>query len=95
MAAGQTSAEKESDREIVIQRLLQAPRELVYEAYTDPRHLGDWWGPRGFTISTKSVDIRQGGRWVFTIASHGSFNGSFSSLRGCRAGTICRKHARV
>jgi uncharacterized protein YndB with AHSA1/START domain len=43
------SAEPLSDREIVTTRVIDAPRELVFKAWTDPEHLAQWWGPKGFT----------------------------------------------
>ncbi|MDB6113273.1 MAG: hypothetical protein JWQ62_218 [Lacunisphaera sp.] len=52
-----------SDREIVISRVLTAPRELVWQAWTDPKHVTNWWGPRGFTTSIKKMDFRVGGTW--------------------------------
>lgn len=57
----------EADREIVLSRTFTAPRALVFEAYTDPQHLPKWWGPRGFTITTRSIDVRVGGAWVFVM----------------------------
>jgi uncharacterized protein YndB with AHSA1/START domain len=59
--------EDTASREIVITRLLDAPRELVFKAWTDPAHVGAWWGPRGFRTTTKSIDIRPGGSWIFTM----------------------------
>lgn len=56
-----------SDREIVITRLLDAPRELVFAAYTDPRHAAHWWGPDGFTLTTHQHDLRPGGVWRFIM----------------------------
>jgi uncharacterized protein YndB with AHSA1/START domain len=56
-----------SDREIVLTRLLPAPRELVWKAYTDPKHVGHWWGPRGFTTTTHEMDVRPGGVWKYTM----------------------------
>jgi uncharacterized protein YndB with AHSA1/START domain len=56
-----------ADREIVTARLINAPRELVYEAWTDPEHVGHWFGPDGFTIVTRSMDVRPGGQWVFVM----------------------------
>lgn len=52
-----------SDTEILFSRVLHAPRELVWEAWTDPRHVVRWWGPRGFTTTTKRHDFRVGGYW--------------------------------
>src|ERR1700733_12350519 len=50
-------------REIVITRLFDAPRELVWQAMTDPEHLVHWWGPRGFTTTIQEMDVRPGGIW--------------------------------
>jgi uncharacterized protein YndB with AHSA1/START domain len=52
-----------SDREIIISRLINAPRELVWEAWTDPKHLEKWWGPTGFTTTTKEFSFKVGGVW--------------------------------
>ena len=43
-----------ADREIVISRAISAPREVVFEAFTEVRHLSHWWGPDGFTTTTES-----------------------------------------
>lgn len=56
-----------ADNEIVITRLLDAPRELVWEAWTNPEHVAKWWGPNGFTTTTKSHDFRPGGLWIYTM----------------------------
>lgn len=56
-----------SDREIVITRILNAPRELVFEVWTNPKHVDKWWGPNGFTNTTKKIDVRVGGEWVFVM----------------------------
>ena len=52
-----------ADREIVISRLIDAPPELVFEAFTDVGHLSQWWGPAGFTTTTRSFEFRVGGVW--------------------------------
>jgi uncharacterized protein YndB with AHSA1/START domain len=52
-----------ADREIVITREFNAPRELVWEAMTDPRHVIHWWGPRGFSTTVEEMDFRVGGVW--------------------------------
>lgn len=58
-----STAELVSDREIVIRRTFEAPRELVYRAFIDPEHIGRWWGPEGFTTTTEEMDVRPGGQW--------------------------------
>ncbi len=50
-------------REIVISREIDAPRELVWEAMTTPRHVVNWWGPRGFSTTIEEMDLRVGGTW--------------------------------
>ena len=55
------------DREIVLSRVVAAPRELVFKAWTDPQHLPVWFGPEGFKVETQEIDIRVGGRWRFVF----------------------------
>jgi uncharacterized protein YndB with AHSA1/START domain len=55
------------DREIVISRVISAPPELVFEAFTEVRHLSRWWGPEGFTTTTRAFEFRVGGEWVFVM----------------------------
>ena len=56
-----------ADREIVISRVIRAPRELVFEAFTAVRHLSQWWGPEGFTTTTRAFEFRVGGEWDFVM----------------------------
>ena len=56
-----------ADREIVIARVIDAPREVVFEAFTEARHLSQWWGPDGFTTTTRSFEFREGGVWDFVM----------------------------
>jgi uncharacterized protein YndB with AHSA1/START domain len=56
-----------ADREIVISRMINAPRELVFEAFTEVRHLSRWWGPEGFTTTTTAFEFRVGGEWIFVM----------------------------
>src|SRR3978361_14655 len=56
-----------ADREIVISRVISAPRELVFEAFTEVRHLSRWWGPEGFTTTTGAFEFRVGGVWDFVM----------------------------
>ena len=53
------------DREIVLSRVIAAPRERVFEAWTDPKQIVQWFGPDGFKVETLECDIREGGRWRF------------------------------
>lgn len=52
-------------QEIVITRVFDAPRELVFKASTDPKLISQWWGPRGFTTTVDKMDVRPGGIWRY------------------------------
>ena len=65
--AATETASSTADREIVLSREFDAPRELVWQAYTDPRHLPVWWGPDGFTNTVHEMDVRPGGMWRFIM----------------------------
>ena len=56
-----------TEREIIITRLLNAPRELVFDAWTKPEHIVNWWGPTGFTTTDKGMDLRPDGVWRFIL----------------------------
>jgi len=57
------------DREIVLTRLIDAPRELVYAAWTDPGQIQAWFGPEGFAIETHAIDLKPGGVWRFDMVA--------------------------
>jgi uncharacterized protein YndB with AHSA1/START domain len=54
-------------RAIVATRVFDAPRALVFDAFTNREYLGEWWGPNGFTITTFEIDVRPGGAWRFVM----------------------------
>lgn len=54
-------------REIILSRLIRAPRHIVFQAWIDPDKLATWWGPKGFTISVQSFNIETGGAWKFVM----------------------------
>src|SRR4028118_1176390 len=56
-----------ADREIGISRVIDASRDLVFEAFTEVRHLSRWWGPEGFTTTTRAFEFRVGGEWDFVM----------------------------
>jgi uncharacterized protein YndB with AHSA1/START domain len=61
--AAPSSAASPGTREVVITRVIDAPRALVFKAWTDPGHLARWWGPEGFTNPVCEADPRVGGAW--------------------------------
>lgn len=60
-------AEKNDSNELRLTRVFDAPVQTVWDAWTDPEQVARWWGPRGFTLTTHSKDLRPGGSWVYTM----------------------------
>ncbi len=58
---------KNKSNEIKITRIYDAPLKVVWEAWTDTKQVAKWWGPRGFTLTTHSKDLRVGGTWNYTM----------------------------
>ncbi len=58
---------KSKSNEIHISRTYDAPVAAVWDAWTDPDQVAQWWGPRGFTLTTHSKDLRPGGHWAYTM----------------------------
>jgi uncharacterized protein YndB with AHSA1/START domain len=58
-----------ADREIRLTRILNAPVELVWEVWTDPEHIKNWWGPNGFTNTITKMDVQPEGEW--DLVMHG------------------------
>ena len=52
---------------IIATRVLDAPRALVFDVWSDPKHLSQWWGPNGFSATTSAFDMRVGGIWRFVM----------------------------
>lgn len=90
MIAEQRSASKlklPSDREIVMEHVFDAPRELVFKTYTDPNLIPKWWGPRRLTTTIDKMEVRVGGRWRFVqhdaAGSEYAFNGEYREIVPC------------
>ena len=67
MANEQATNDDTANREIVMSRLLNAPRELVFKAWTEPNHVAQWWGPNGFTNTIHQMEVKPGGVWRFIM----------------------------
>ena len=66
--AARNSLDLEQDpRSMIGTRVFDAPRELVWTVWTDPKHLAQWWGPTGFSTTTSAFDMRPGGVWRFVM----------------------------
>jgi uncharacterized protein YndB with AHSA1/START domain len=58
-----TNTTQVGEREILITRVFDAPRDLVFDAWTKEEHLSKWWGPQGFTTTFQKFDMKPGGTW--------------------------------
>jgi uncharacterized protein YndB with AHSA1/START domain len=56
-----------ADREIITTRLFDAPRDLVFQAWTDPKHIVHWWGPNGFRVTMHEMTVKPDGQWRFIL----------------------------
>jgi uncharacterized protein YndB with AHSA1/START domain len=64
-----------TSKELIITRVFDAPRELVWKAWTDPEHVKRWWGPQYFTAPHITIDFRVGGRFVYCMRGAGPDGG--------------------
>jgi uncharacterized protein YndB with AHSA1/START domain/DNA-binding transcriptional ArsR family regulator len=73
-----------TDREIHIERVFDAPRDRVFSAFTDPKLIPEWWGPRGTTTVVDQMDVRPGGSWRFVIrnadGTENAFRGTYREI---------------
>jgi uncharacterized protein YndB with AHSA1/START domain len=69
MDAKNTSATEPAERVLMIERIFDAPRSLVFKAWTEPERLMRWWGPNGVTTVSCKMDLRPGGTWHTTMRS--------------------------
>ncbi|MVN85571.1 SRPBCC domain-containing protein [Deinococcus sp. HMF7620] len=70
----------EHNKELVLERTFAAPPELVFAAFTQPEHLRQWWGPRGWTLTHCTVDLRPGGRWHYCMKCVDPAQGDFYGM---------------
>jgi len=63
------SSTQVATRELFIERIFDAPRELLWKAWTDPQHIMRWWGPKDFTAPVAKIDFRVGGTYLFCMRS--------------------------
>jgi uncharacterized protein YndB with AHSA1/START domain len=69
MATANNVAMEPEERVLVIERIFDAPRTLVFKAWTEPERLMHWWGPRGYTMTFCEMDVRPGGEYRFHMRS--------------------------
>ena len=69
MGARSIAMNESAEREVTITRVFDAPRKIVFEAWSAPEHLMRWWGPHGFTVTLCEMDFRVGGAWRLRMRS--------------------------
>jgi uncharacterized protein YndB with AHSA1/START domain len=70
----------ENDRVLVLERIFDAPRDLVFKMFKEPEHLKRWWGPRGWEIPVCTVDFRPGGVWHYCMKCVDQNQGQFFGM---------------
>ncbi|MCH5584187.1 SRPBCC domain-containing protein [Shimazuella sp. AN120528] len=65
---------------LTLERVFDAPRELVFEAYSEAEHLKQWWGPRGWTLTVCNIDFRPGGIWHYCMKCEDKNQGDFYGM---------------
>ena len=69
--AEENSSFQQVGNELIYVRMLNAPRDLVWEVWTEPEHIKEWFGPDGFTITHKTMEVQKGKQWKFTMHGQG------------------------
>src|SRR5687768_1071928 len=62
-----SSTFRQEGNQLIYTRVLNAPRELVWEVWTEPQHIKEWWGPNGFTLTHKSMQVQPTKLWEFIM----------------------------
>ncbi|WP_044640025.1 SRPBCC domain-containing protein [Risungbinella massiliensis] len=68
---------KVEGKELILERVFDAPRELVFKAFSEAEHLKHWWGPRGWTLTVCNIDFRPGGIWHYCMKCIDQNQGDF------------------
>lgn len=68
---------KVEGQELILERVFDAPRELVFKAFSEAEHLKQWWGPRGWTLTVCNIDFRPGGAWHYCMKCIDENQGDF------------------
>jgi len=69
--AEKSNSFRQEGNALIHTRLLNAPRELVWEVWTDPKHIKEWWGPEGFTLTHRAMEVKEGKSWSFVMHGMG------------------------
>jgi uncharacterized protein YndB with AHSA1/START domain len=90
---GKYNTFKHEENILIHTRLLDAPRDLVWEVWTTPEHIKEWWGPNGFTLTTKSMNVAPGKIWDSIMHGWGQdFNNKVEYLEVKKPSLLSYKH---
>jgi uncharacterized protein YndB with AHSA1/START domain len=73
----------ENDRVLVLERIFDAPRELVFKMFREPEHLKHWWGPNGWELPVCHIDFRPGGTWHYCMKCIDRSQGEYYGMESC------------
>ena len=65
----EAAARRSAEHDLIMTRIFDAPRRLVFKAWAEPERMAQWWGPKGFTLPVCEMDVRAGGAYRFTMRS--------------------------
>ena len=80
MSNGTMTSRVENEKVLVLERVFDAPRELVFRVFKEPEHLQRWWGPRGWELPVCTVDFRPGGVWHYCMKCVDPNQGQFYGM---------------
>jgi uncharacterized glyoxalase superfamily protein PhnB/uncharacterized protein YndB with AHSA1/START domain len=90
---GENSSFQQIGNELIYVRVLNAPRDLVWEVWTEPEHIKEWFGPEGFTITHKTMTVQKGRQWKFTMHGQGQdFENKIEYLEVNKPSTLVYRH---
>ncbi|MFD1707971.1 SRPBCC domain-containing protein [Siminovitchia sediminis] len=83
MSISELSSKVENDKVLVLERIFDAPRDLVFNMFKDPEHLKHWWGPAGWELPVCRIDFRPGGTWLYCMKCMDRNQGEYYGMESC------------
>jgi uncharacterized protein YndB with AHSA1/START domain len=90
--ANQSTIKNEVKQDLVITRIIDAPVELVWQAWTEPEHVMRWWGPQYYTSPSCKIDFREGGKYIFAMRAPENQGGQDSYTAGVYLKIVSLQH---
>lgn len=85
---------RQEGNKLIHKRLLNAPRDLVWEVWTKPEHIKEWWGPNGFTLTHRSMEVAPGKVWDFVMHGMGrDFDNKIQYIEVKKPSLLSYKHS--